>query len=275
MSGERPPLIFPLLGTRPPPPAFHQCRKTVSQSKITTNIHAIGRTKFPNVHPNCFPFSILQMAEEIMQCFPMFNTGVTVFTPSQSVLVESCVCPHKQLCRCYSDRLKYSFFTVKISQNKSSKFREMEKQATFPTLLSTPMPTYINTYNFKNKKGEYKSVSISVRKLFSRSKFTAQILTSQTEQNFQLCARIILLLRVAEQFMQHLLIFNIFFFGRTVFTPSMSVQCACRTLCFPAPAPVQMPFRLGFAQEWRIRGFEGARAPPGAHKSCCKCSPHC
>ena len=39
------------------------------------------------------------------------------------------------------------------------------------------------------------------------------------------------------------------FFGRTVFTPSMSVQCACRTLCFHAPAPVQMPLRLGFADK--------------------------
>ena len=29
----------------------------------------------------------------------------------------------------------------------------------------------------------------------------------------------------------------------------MSVQCACRTLCFPAPAPVQMLFRLGFADK--------------------------
>ena len=29
----------------------------------------------------------------------------------------------------------------------------------------------------------------------------------------------------------------------------MSVQCACRALCFPAPAPVQMPFRLGFADK--------------------------
>ena len=29
----------------------------------------------------------------------------------------------------------------------------------------------------------------------------------------------------------------------------MSVQCAFRTLCFPAPAPVQMPFRLGFANK--------------------------
>ena len=38
--------------------------------------------------------------------------------------------------------------------------------------------------------------------------------------------------------------FLTFFFDRTVFTPSMSVQCACRTLCFPAPAPVQMSFRL-------------------------------
>ena len=41
----------------------------------------------------------------------------------------------------------------------------------------------------------------SVRKLFSRSKSTEQIFTSQTEQNFQLGAQIILLLRVAEQFM--------------------------------------------------------------------------
>ena len=29
----------------------------------------------------------------------------------------------------------------------------------------------------------------------------------------------------------------------------MSVQGACRTLCFPAPAPVQMPFRLGFTDK--------------------------
>ena len=41
----------------------------------------------------------------------------------------------------------------------------------------------------------------SVRKLFSRSKFTEQIFIPQTEQNFQLRTQIILLLRVAEQFM--------------------------------------------------------------------------
>ena len=29
----------------------------------------------------------------------------------------------------------------------------------------------------------------------------------------------------------------------------MSVQCACRTLCFHVPAPVQMPSRLGFADK--------------------------
>ena len=29
----------------------------------------------------------------------------------------------------------------------------------------------------------------------------------------------------------------------------MSVHADCRTLCFPAPAPVQMPFRLGFADK--------------------------
>ena len=40
----------------------------------------------------------------------------------------------------------------------------------------------------------------SVRELFSRSKFTEQIFTTQTEENFQLRAQIILLLRVAEQF---------------------------------------------------------------------------
>ena len=41
----------------------------------------------------------------------------------------------------------------------------------------------------------------SVRKLFLRSKFTEQNSTPQTEQNFRLRAQIILLLRVAEQFM--------------------------------------------------------------------------
>ena len=64
----------------------------------------------------------------------------------------------------------------------------------------------------------------------------------------QICllrSQIILLLRVAEQFhvtptnFQHL-------FGRTVFTPSMSVHAGH---CFPAPAPVQMPFRLGFGDK--------------------------
>ena len=54
--------------------------------------------------------------------------------------------------------------------------------------------------------GEYVILAVcswfrSVRKLFSRSKFTEQIFSPQTEQNFQLCAQIILLLRVAEQFM--------------------------------------------------------------------------
>ena len=32
----------------------------------------------------------------------------------------------------------------------------------------------------------------------------------------------------------------------------MSMQCACRTVCFPAPAPVQMLFRLGFAKKMLI-----------------------
>ena len=38
---------------------------------------------------------------------------LSFFTPSESVLAENCVCLRKKLCRCYSDRLKYSFFTVK------------------------------------------------------------------------------------------------------------------------------------------------------------------
>ena len=41
-------------------------------------------------------------------------------------------------------------------------------------------------------------LTCSVRKLFSRCKFTEQIFTPQTEQNFPLRAQIILLLRVAE-----------------------------------------------------------------------------
>ena len=42
---------------------------------------------------------------------------------------------------------------------------------------------------------------VSVRKVVLRSKFTEQIFMPQAEQNFQLCAQIILILRVAEQFM--------------------------------------------------------------------------
>ena len=42
-----------------------------------------------------------------------FNTVCTVFMPSKSELAENCVCLRKKLCRCYSDRLKYSFLTVK------------------------------------------------------------------------------------------------------------------------------------------------------------------
>ena len=41
----------------------------------------------------------------------------------------------------------------------------------------------------------------SVRKVVSRSKFTEQIFTPQAEHNFQMCAQIIFILRVAEQFM--------------------------------------------------------------------------
>ena len=47
----------------------------------------------------------------------------------------------------------------------------------------------------------------------------------QAEQNFQMCAQIILLLRVAEQFMQHLPIFSI---ALAVFTPSKSVRAEHR-----------------------------------------------
>ena len=62
---------------------------------------------------------------------------------------------------------------------------------------------------------------ISVRKVVSRSKLTEHILMLQAEQNFQMCAQIILLLRVAEQSMQHLPIFNI---ALTVFTPSKPLR---------------------------------------------------
>ena len=47
----------------------------------------------------------------------------------------------------------------------------------------------------------------------------------QAEQNFQMCAQIILLLRVEEQFMQHLPFFNI---ALTVFTPSKSLRAEHR-----------------------------------------------
>ena len=71
------------------------------------------------------------------------------------------------------------------------------------------------------KEGE----SHSVRKVVSRSKFIEHILMLQAEQNFQMCAQIILLLRAAEQFMQHLPFFNI---ALTVFTPSKSVRAEHR-----------------------------------------------
>ena len=43
-------------------------------------------------------------------------------------------CLRKHLCRCYSDRLKILILQLKVSQNKSSKFRKMEKCASFLTL---------------------------------------------------------------------------------------------------------------------------------------------
>ena len=55
--------------------------------------------------------------------------------PSKSMLAEKCGCLRKQMCRCYSDRPKILIlYSKKNSQNKSSKFREMEKRATFLTL---------------------------------------------------------------------------------------------------------------------------------------------
>ena len=63
----------------------------------------------------------------------MFNT---VFMPSKSVLAENCVCLCKQLCRCYSDRPKIVILYSQKFIIKSSKFREMEKRATFLTLLT-------------------------------------------------------------------------------------------------------------------------------------------
>ena len=87
-----------------------------------------------------------------------------------------------------------------------------------------------------------------IRASVRRSKFTEQIFTPQTEHNFQLRAQIILLLRVAEQFMEHLLFF---FWSDSFYALNVCAvcMCACRTLCFPAPAPVQIPFRLGFAEK--------------------------
>ena len=62
----------------------------------------------------------------------------------------------------------------------------MDKIGTCPSLVFLPFPL---------------GVGGSVRKVVSRSKFTEHIFMLQAEQNFQICAQIILLLQVAEQFM--------------------------------------------------------------------------
>ena len=66
-----------------------------------------------------------------------------------------------------------------------------------------------------------RSALSSVRKVISRSKFTEQISTPQTEQNLQMYAHFFFL-RVAEQFMEHLSTFN------TVCTAFTSVQAEHR-----------------------------------------------
>ena len=66
----------------------------------------------------------------------MFNNVRSFCTPSKSVLTENYVCANSCSDAIQTDQ-KYSFFTVKMSQNKSSKFKEMEKGATFLTLPRT------------------------------------------------------------------------------------------------------------------------------------------
>ena len=76
----------------------------------------------------------------------------------------------------------------------------------------------------------------SVKKVVSRSEFTEQNFTPQVEQNFQMCAPIIFILRVAEQFMQHCI---------PMFNTVGTVFYVCgRTSCQTVLAPIQMLFRL-------------------------------
>ena len=69
----------------------------------------------------------------------------------------------------------------------------------------------------------------SVRKLFSQSKFTEQIFTPQDRNKFSIaCTNYF---SFASGGTIHVTPTNfLHFFGRTVFTHSMPVQCACRTL---------------------------------------------
>ena len=73
-----------------------------------------------------------------MYCLPLFNTVCTVLYAFKVRAAENCVCLRKQLCRCFSDRLKnVDYLRSKNPQNKSSKFTKMEKRASFLTLLTT------------------------------------------------------------------------------------------------------------------------------------------
>ena len=84
----------------------YSVRRVVSQSKFTEqNVHAIGKTKFPKCAHK--PFSFFDFANGGRNnIIPVNRTWGK--SPSEVRGIKNV-----QLCRCYSARLKYSFFTAK------------------------------------------------------------------------------------------------------------------------------------------------------------------
>ena len=111
----------------------HSVRKVVSRSKFTEQMYKLfDRTEFPNVRANCFLFSILRMAEEIIICLSFFNTGFTEFYDVKvragrklRLSVQTAV----QIL--FRQTKNTDSLRSKISQNKSSKFKKWRNGPVF------------------------------------------------------------------------------------------------------------------------------------------------
>ena len=151
-------------------------------------VRAHLNTLFGAPRPSAFSASALE------DFYATVNCTVTVL---QSIHYDGDLHSHENLQRVVEKlppdlRREWSKFEIEHENQAPS-------LASFCTWLGGQVRIALNCVS--SSSAERRPTASSVRKLFSRSKFTEQIFTPQTEQNFQLRAQLILLLRVAEEFM--------------------------------------------------------------------------